>query len=168
MPWPIATSHSQLWYSYEHETPLQYCDQRNRVSVEEEALDLLQSFSIHHFCQLEHHHQRVLDIVKIVLNSEMAQPIIAASFRLLQTINSQSKQWRLNTNANPEDDSPVPIRAFKGLWTFLIDNVLARYLFVANQQTIGLIEPALEAVSHIEPEVFQERVQKHKYHSRHQ
>jgi hypothetical protein len=88
----------------------------------------------------------------------MPQPVISAAFRLLQTINSQSKQWRLTTNADPSEDSPVPIRAFKDLWTYLIDNVLPRYLYVTNQQTITLIEPALEAVSHIEPEVFQEKL----------
>ena len=76
VPWPITLAYSQLWHSYEHKTPLQYSNERNRISVEEEALELLQSFTIHHFDHLEQHHGKVLDIVKRVLNSEMPPPIL--------------------------------------------------------------------------------------------
>ena len=89
LPWPLATAYSQLLNSYEHEMSLQYSDQRNRMTVEEKALDLMQSFCIHHFDNLTNHYSKVLEIIRLVLSSDMPSAVIAACFRLLQTINSQ-------------------------------------------------------------------------------
>ena len=67
------------------------------------------------------------------------------------------KQWRQTNNKKEGEDSPIPTKDFTELWTVLIEKVLPIYL-VNNIQNQILIEPALEAVSHIEPEVFQERL----------
>ena len=87
VPWPIATACSQLMYSHKNRNPsadTMYYDHRNRISVEEESLELLQSFTIHHFSKLKSDHHRIIDILKIVLNSEMPPASLIAAFKLLQ------------------------------------------------------------------------------------
>ena len=66
------------------------------------------------------------------------------------------KQWRLTNKKGEGEESPIPTGAFAELWRSLIESVLPLYLSSQNQNQT-LIDPALEAVSHIEPEVFQER-----------
>ena len=72
-PWPIATAYSLLWNSYgREESPSSVpCDPKMRTTIEEEAIEILQNFTTHHFLTLKEHHVHIIDILKILLNSEM-------------------------------------------------------------------------------------------------
>lgn len=68
----------------------------------------------------------------------------AAAFRLLHTLNCQSKTWRVTQNTPQEQDPPVPILVLHEIWSYLIDSVLPKFLQTTSTVNFMIIEAALE------------------------
>lgn len=69
---------------------------------------------------------------------------IAAAFRLLHTLNGQSKTWHVTYNTPQEQDRPVPILALHEIWSYLIDSILPKFLQTTSTVNFIIVEAALE------------------------
>merc|ERR1719397_1672774 len=125
-----------------------------RSTIEEEAIEMLQNFANHHYHLLEKQHEHIFDMLKILFDCNMPPSNTAAAFRLLHTLNSQSKSWRVTQNTPQEQEPPVPIEALHEIWSYLIDSILPKFLQTTSTVNFLIVEAALEAVSHIDSEVF--------------
>ena len=68
----------------------------------------------------------------------------AAAFRLLHTLNCQSKTWRVTQNTPQEQEPPVPILALHEIWSYLIDSILPKFLQTTSTINFMIVEAALE------------------------
>ena len=98
---------------------------------------------------MKENYQAVFDAIENVLNSQLHPNITGAAFRLLLSVNQQCKLWRQKCS----EPVPVPLEPHKKLWSRLIDNTLNQYVSMKNQP-VPVTHALLEALSHIEPDIF--------------
>lgn len=146
-PWPLVAACDYIKASSKREH-VEFSD-RTRVLPEEDALEMIQALVTHHLGLMKAHHGPVFEVIQNVLNSQLHPGVVAAGFRLLLCINQQCKLWR-QRQAEP---LPVPLDKHTKLWAFLIDKTLQRYIDSLNQP-VAVTHALLEALSHIEPDIF--------------